>query len=315
MSATDTNTTYGVASPSGVPFQSYSVRFPAGTLPLAATGDAWQSLYYSQALGPVHLLVLNQYVPYAPGSAQYAFAAADLAAASANRAAAPWLVVAFHAPFYHSYVSHYKEQECFRQVYEPLLYAAKVDFVLSGHGARAAGARPRGSIRAGVGRRRGGVDGADAPPRRHAPPSLLPLCARAVHAFERTHPMNNYTLDACGPVYLTVGDGGNLEGCGRRAARAARRSRLCLPPPSVLSRSRRAAASPRPHNTQPVPQLCGRDQRQRPVVLQHRVAGEAEAERLVRAGLRSRALRTQSRNRAISRNRSPPQAPGNGSLF
>ncbi len=62
-----------------------------------------------------------------------------------------------------------------------------------------------------------------------------------VHAYERTHPMRNYQvranevgdagqrtsqtlhcssmdvdvpsqLDNCGPVYLTVGDGGNIEG-------------------------------------------------------------------------------------------------------
>ena len=33
-----------------------------------------------------------------------------------------------------------------------------------------------------------------------------------VHAYERTHPMFNYQKDNCGPVYLTVGDGGNVEG-------------------------------------------------------------------------------------------------------
>ena len=32
-----------------------------------------------------------------------------------------------------------------------------------------------------------------------------------VHAYERTHPMYNYTVDQCGPVYLTMGDGGNVE--------------------------------------------------------------------------------------------------------
>lgn len=33
-----------------------------------------------------------------------------------------------------------------------------------------------------------------------------------VHAYQRTHPVFNYTLDANGPVYITVGDGGNQEG-------------------------------------------------------------------------------------------------------
>ena len=35
---------------------------------------------------------------------------------------------------------------------------------------------------------------------------------QSLAAYERTHPMRNYKLDNCGPVYLTVGDGGNIEG-------------------------------------------------------------------------------------------------------
>mmetsp|Transcript_104738 Transcript_104738/g.305810 ORF Transcript_104738/g.305810 Transcript_104738/m.305810 type:complete len:652 (+) Transcript_104738:89-2044(+) len=33
-----------------------------------------------------------------------------------------------------------------------------------------------------------------------------------VHAYERTHPVFNFTLNSCGPRYHTVGDGGNYEG-------------------------------------------------------------------------------------------------------
>lgn len=32
-----------------------------------------------------------------------------------------------------------------------------------------------------------------------------------VHAYERSNRVYNYTLDTCGPVYITVGDGGNRE--------------------------------------------------------------------------------------------------------
>ncbi|PIN14696.1 Purple acid phosphatase [Handroanthus impetiginosus] len=32
-----------------------------------------------------------------------------------------------------------------------------------------------------------------------------------VHAYERSNRVYNYTLDPCGPIYLTVGDGGNRE--------------------------------------------------------------------------------------------------------
>lgn len=33
-----------------------------------------------------------------------------------------------------------------------------------------------------------------------------------VHAYERTHPVYDYTIDPCGAVHITIGDGGNSEG-------------------------------------------------------------------------------------------------------
>ncbi|GIM13200.1 hypothetical protein Vretimale_16381 [Volvox reticuliferus] len=33
-----------------------------------------------------------------------------------------------------------------------------------------------------------------------------------VHAYERTHPVYKYRRDDCAPIYVTVGDGGNIEG-------------------------------------------------------------------------------------------------------
>jgi len=32
-----------------------------------------------------------------------------------------------------------------------------------------------------------------------------------VHAYERMNRVFNYTLDPCGPLYITIGDGGNIE--------------------------------------------------------------------------------------------------------
>mmetsp|Transcript_11340 Transcript_11340/g.18113 ORF Transcript_11340/g.18113 Transcript_11340/m.18113 type:complete len:294 (-) Transcript_11340:62-943(-) len=32
-----------------------------------------------------------------------------------------------------------------------------------------------------------------------------------VHAYERSHPVNNYTVEDCGVVHITIGDGGNRE--------------------------------------------------------------------------------------------------------
>lgn len=36
-----------------------------------------------------------------------------------------------------------------------------------------------------------------------------------VHAYERTKPVRNYYMDTCGPVHITIGDGGNSEVCMR----------------------------------------------------------------------------------------------------
>ena len=33
-----------------------------------------------------------------------------------------------------------------------------------------------------------------------------------VHAYERSTPVSNYTVDPCGAVHITIGDAGNSEG-------------------------------------------------------------------------------------------------------
>lgn len=38
------------------------------------------------------------------------------------------------------------------------------------------------------------------------------VIAGHVHAYERSHPVYNMRLEPCGPIYVTVGDGGNDEG-------------------------------------------------------------------------------------------------------
>ncbi len=119
LSPADGPASYGVAGGS-YPFQSFAARTPPGALPPGAWGDAWRALYFSQDVGPVHLVVLQNYIPFGPGSAQHAWFTADMAAL--DRRLTPWLVVAFHGPAYHSYVAHYKEMECFLSIYEPLFY-------------------------------------------------------------------------------------------------------------------------------------------------------------------------------------------------
>lgn len=33
-----------------------------------------------------------------------------------------------------------------------------------------------------------------------------------VHVYERTYPVYDNQLDDCGPIHMTIGDGGNYEG-------------------------------------------------------------------------------------------------------
>ena len=50
-----------------------------------------------------------------------------------NRGVTPWVIVQMHAPWYSSYLGHFKEVECMHETYEPLLLEYKVDIVINGH--------------------------------------------------------------------------------------------------------------------------------------------------------------------------------------
>ncbi|KAH0918684.1 hypothetical protein HID58_026344 [Brassica napus] len=94
-----------------------------------------------------------------------------------NRTETPWLIVLNHSPWYNSYDYHYMKGETMRVMYEPWFVKNIVDVVFSGH----------------------------------------------VHAYERSERISNiaYTVvngicspvkDQSAPVYITIGDGGNIEG-------------------------------------------------------------------------------------------------------
>ncbi|GFS31398.1 purple acid phosphatase 23 [Actinidia rufa] len=143
----------------GITFESYLTRF---SVPSKESGSN-SNFYYSFDAGGVHFIMLGAYVDYNSTGAQYAWLKEDLR--NIDRSVTPWLVAAWHPPWYNSYSSHYQEFECMRQQMETLLYQYGVDIVFSGH----------------------------------------------VHAYERMNRVYNYTLDPCGPVYITIGDGGNIE--------------------------------------------------------------------------------------------------------
>ncbi|DBA96972.1 TPA: hypothetical protein ACH3X1_001296 [Trebouxia sp. C0004] len=154
--------TYASGLANGTQFQSYVSRNPTNIV-ANASGSA-SPLWYSANVGPAHMIYLSNYADFAVGSDQYNWLVKDLA--TFNRKTTPWLIATFHAPWYSSYVSHYKENECMRLAMESVLYNAGVDVVINGH----------------------------------------------CHEYERSNPVYNFTVNECGAVHITMGDGGNIEG-------------------------------------------------------------------------------------------------------
>jgi len=75
---------------------SYNTRYP---MPYRSSGSP-SNLWWSRAVGPLHLISLSSYAATEAGSLQHAWLVRDLAAV--DRAATPWLVVMMHAPWYNS---------------------------------------------------------------------------------------------------------------------------------------------------------------------------------------------------------------------
>ena len=128
-----TPTTFNFSFPTNWPFQAYTWRSPVPGSTLDTIGDINKNMYYSTVIGGlITLITLNNYSPFYPGTPQYNWAVS--AFESFDRSLTPWLIVQFHAPIFHTYFTHYKEQECFASIYEPIFYRYGVDLVLSGHG-------------------------------------------------------------------------------------------------------------------------------------------------------------------------------------
>ncbi len=86
------------------------------------------SRYYSFDYGPVHVVVLDQYVTYTPGSAQYTWLENDLASTTK-----PWKFMVFHEPGWSA--GGHGNNTTVQQYIQPLClqYAVKVVFVGHNH--------------------------------------------------------------------------------------------------------------------------------------------------------------------------------------
>ncbi|CAH9114740.1 unnamed protein product [Cuscuta epithymum] len=143
-------------------------------VPYKASGST-SPLWYSIKRASTYIIVLSSYSAYGKYTPQYKWLEEELP--KVNRSETPWLIVLVHSPWYNSYNYHYMEGETMRVMYEPWFVEFKVDIVLAGH----------------------------------------------VHAYERSERISNvaYNIvngnckparDQSAPIYITIGDGGNLEG-------------------------------------------------------------------------------------------------------
>ncbi|XP_042500943.1 purple acid phosphatase 2-like [Macadamia integrifolia] len=132
-------------------------------------------LWYSIKRASAYIIVLSSYSAYGTYTPQYSWLEEELP--KVNRTETPWLIVLLHSPWYNSNSYHYMEGESMRVMFESWFVKYKVDLVFAGH----------------------------------------------VHAYERSERVSNiaYNIvnglckpvkDQSAPVYITIGDGGNIEG-------------------------------------------------------------------------------------------------------
>ncbi|XP_024522507.1 purple acid phosphatase 2 isoform X2 [Selaginella moellendorffii] len=132
-------------------------------------------LWYSINRASAHIIVLSSYSAYGKYTPQWAWLQNDLQ--NINRKETPWVIVLMHSPWYNSNTHHYMEGETMRVQFEAWFVQYRVDIVFAGH----------------------------------------------VHAYERSHRVSNIEYNVVNgqcspsrnesaPVYITVGDGGNIEG-------------------------------------------------------------------------------------------------------
>ncbi|KAJ7944219.1 Purple acid phosphatase [Quillaja saponaria] len=141
--------------------------------------ESTSPLWYSIKRASAYIIVLSSYSAYGKYTPQYSWLEKEFP--KVNRSETPWLIVLLHSPWYNSNGYHYMEGESMRVMFESWFVKNKVDLVLAGH----------------------------------------------VHSYERTERISNvmYNItnglstpvkDPSAPVYVTIGDGGNIEGIADR---------------------------------------------------------------------------------------------------
>ncbi|XP_070007460.1 LOW QUALITY PROTEIN: purple acid phosphatase 25 [Nicotiana sylvestris] len=159
-----------------IPFKPYMHRFH---VPFKAFKSTSSPLWYSIKRASAYIIVLSSYSAYGKYTPQYSWLEQEFP--KVNRAETPWLIVLLYFPWYNSNYYHYMEGESMKVMFESWFVQNKVDMVFAGH----------------------------------------------VHSYERservsnvkyniTNGMSTPTEDPSAPIYITIGDGGNIEGIADR---------------------------------------------------------------------------------------------------
>ncbi|KAM7261326.1 hypothetical protein ACFE04_008693 [Oxalis oulophora] len=115
--------------PTGGDHRAYDLRF--GYPMEEDDSRSMSTMYYSFNAGGIHFVMLGAYDQYDKSSPQYKWLENDLL--HVDRRVTPWLVAAWHPPWYSSYMTHYGEAECMRVEMEEILFKFGVDLVFNGH--------------------------------------------------------------------------------------------------------------------------------------------------------------------------------------
>ena len=99
----------------------------------AEASGSFNPLYWSQDIGPMHVISLNAYSQTDPTSAMYQWLKTDLEAFQGRRSSIPWLIAMMHVPWYNSNKGHIGEATLMKEHMETLFYEHGVNVVLNGH--------------------------------------------------------------------------------------------------------------------------------------------------------------------------------------
>jgi len=89
-------------------------------------------LWFSWEAGLAHITMLCSFCDHKVGSLQHDWLLEDLK--TVDRSRTPWLIVAFHVPFYNTMKHHgTEESDPMRRAMEEIFYKNKVDIILDGH--------------------------------------------------------------------------------------------------------------------------------------------------------------------------------------